>query len=82
MTRGIIQRVEVVKRRLVAARRVARSRPKGLGARLEAEPDPRELLRLYVRITRQISERCGDIVWTLLATQAVEPDVALVVQEG
>jgi AcrR family transcriptional regulator len=53
-----------------------------LGARLASESDPRRLLGLYVRITRQISERCGDIVWTLLTTQAVEPDVAVVVEKG
>jgi AcrR family transcriptional regulator len=38
--------------------------------------DPAELLGLLARISRQIRERCGDVVKVLRSGAAVEPDIA------
>jgi AcrR family transcriptional regulator len=44
--------------------------------------DPAELLGLLARISRQIRERCGDIVTVLRSGAAVEPDIAAAMAEG
>lgn len=44
--------------------------------------DPVELLGLLARITRQIRERCGDIVKVLRSGAAVDADIAATMAEG
>ena len=44
--------------------------------------DPVELMRLGVHLTRQFIERFGDILWTLMAAAAIEPDVATTLEEA
>lgn len=53
-----------------------------LAEQFAACTDPRDAMKLYIRLTRQISERCGDIVWTMIATAGTEPEVAKVVEDG
>jgi len=50
-------------------------------ARLDTR-DPVELLRLLARTTRQIRERCGDVIKVLRSGAAVEADVAATLREG
>lgn len=50
--------------------------------RMAEVTDPREMIALGVRLTRQLIERCGDIIDVQLASAATEPDVARAVQEG
>jgi AcrR family transcriptional regulator len=50
--------------------------------RLGETNDPRETIALTVRLTRRFSDRCGDILMTLMAAAPSEPDVAQVVGEG
>jgi hypothetical protein len=40
------------------------------------------MIALGVRITRQLNERCGDLVGVLVATAPSEPDVAATLEEG
>lgn len=47
-----------------------------------AEPNPRASLDLYVGLTRQFQERCGDIIGTLFAAVGAEPDIAAFAAEG
>ncbi len=51
-------------------------------ALLAVERDPREVLRLLSRLTRQIMERCGDIIGTVFAAAGTEPEMAALLQEG
>src|SRR5688572_7586880 len=44
--------------------------------------DPRAVIALGVALTRRFNDRCGDIVWTLLATAPLEPEVATAIEEG
>src|SRR5215203_6096384 len=44
--------------------------------------DPAELLRIAVRLTRQINDRCADIVGVLLSVAPTEPAVADALREG
>lgn len=44
--------------------------------------DPRAILALVANLTRRFNDRCGDIVWTLLAAAPSEPDVAAVLADG
>jgi AcrR family transcriptional regulator len=53
-----------------------------LAARLGTEKDPGRLVAMAVHITRQVNERCGDLIWVLLSAEPAEPDVAAVVAEG
>ena len=53
-----------------------------LAPQLRASRDPHEVLRLGVRITRQIQERCGDLVEALTSAAAVEPEAAAALAEG
>ena len=50
--------------------------------RMQASDDAEELVGLYVTACSVISQRCGDIIWTLLATAPSEPDIERVVQDG
>jgi AcrR family transcriptional regulator len=43
---------------------------------------PEEVLRAQNRLTRNLQERCGDIVGALIAAAALEPEVEQVVAEG
>jgi AcrR family transcriptional regulator len=57
----------------------------GLGqvaAALGTESRPERLVALGVRLTRQLNERCGDIVRLIIATAPAEPDVAAAYQDG
>lgn len=53
-----------------------------LTARLGSAESPREIIGLAVRLTRQLSERCGDIVDALTSAAAVESDAATAAAEG
>jgi AcrR family transcriptional regulator len=47
-----------------------------LAAELRSSGDARRVLALEVRITRQLAERCGDIVAALRSAAGVEPELA------
>jgi AcrR family transcriptional regulator len=53
-----------------------------LAGRLAQSDDPEEIITLAVRITRQLNERCGDIIGALLSAASVEPDAAAAADEG
>jgi AcrR family transcriptional regulator len=53
-----------------------------LAVQLDATDDPREAVRLGVRLTRRLNERAGDIVWTLFGAAAADPDAAAARDEG
>lgn len=43
---------------------------------------PSEIVAVLVRLTRQIQERCGDIIEALSSAATVEPDLAATLEEG
>jgi AcrR family transcriptional regulator len=47
-----------------------------------SETNPAKLLAKGVHITRQINERCGDLIRVLLSAEPSEPDVAVALAEG
>jgi len=51
-------------------------------ATIAAARTPKDVLRTQNRLTRDLQERCGDIVGALIAAAASEPEVAQVVAEG
>lgn len=53
-----------------------------VGAQLAASEDAAEIVRLGVRLTRQVNQRCGDIIGALLSAAEVEADVAPAAAEG
>jgi AcrR family transcriptional regulator len=53
-----------------------------LVAELPAETDPSQLIARGVHITRQLNERCGDLIRVLLSAEPAEPDAASVVADG
>ncbi|HXW78975.1 MAG TPA: helix-turn-helix domain-containing protein [Acidimicrobiales bacterium] len=53
-----------------------------LAAELFDETDPAQLIAKAVHLTRQLNERCGDIVRVLLSAEPAEPDAAAAVAEG
>jgi AcrR family transcriptional regulator len=53
-----------------------------LAATIAKTDDPRELVRLFARIRRQIRERCSDLVQMLREGAAVEPAAAAAWAEG
>jgi AcrR family transcriptional regulator len=53
-----------------------------LAAELLDETDPARLIAKAVHLTRQLNERCGDIVRVLLSAEPAEPDAAAAVAEG
>jgi AcrR family transcriptional regulator len=53
-----------------------------LAAELGTEKDPAQLIGKAVHLTRQLNERCGDLIWVLLSAEPAEPDVAAAVAEG
>src|SRR5215469_9468858 len=50
-----------------------------LAAQLSSEADPGQLIARAVHLTRQLNERCGDLIRVLLSAEPAEPDVATVV---
>src|SRR5438270_7853737 len=52
------------------------------GAAIATGSTPEDVLRTQNRLTRDLHERCGDIVGALLAAAALEPEVEQVVAEG
>lgn len=55
---------------------------RALAAAIAAATAPSDILGLAVRLTRQLNERCGDILAVLLSAASSEPDVAAVVEDG
>ena len=53
-----------------------------LAQEITTSDQPGEILALGVRLTRQLHERCGDIIAALLSAAAVEPDAAAAMSEG
>lgn len=53
-----------------------------LEAQMAAANDPRQMLRLCVRLSRQVIERCGDIIATVIAASGSEPEMAAILEEG
>ena len=53
-----------------------------LEERMAAAEEPREVLRLCVQLTRQIAERCGDIVAAVDSAARAEPEMAEISEEG
>jgi AcrR family transcriptional regulator len=47
-----------------------------------SESNPAKLLAKGVHITRQINERCGDLIRVLLSAEPSEPDVAVALADG
>lgn len=48
----------------------------------ESTDDPRALLAIGVNVTRQINERCGDVIALLIHASAVAPEAAEAVADG
>ncbi len=53
-----------------------------LGRALGETDDPRELIARAVHLTRQVYERCGDIISVALSAARDDPDAAAVLGEG
>jgi len=51
-------------------------------AQLAESDQPEEIVSLAVRLTRQLNERCGDIISALLSAASLEPDAAAAAEEG
>ena len=54
----------------------------GLTAGLLEETDPPQLIARGVHLTRQLNERCGDLIQVLLSAAPAESDVAAAVADG
>jgi AcrR family transcriptional regulator len=54
----------------------------GLAAELPEETDPGRLIAKGVHLTRQLNERCGDLIQVLLSAEPSEPEAAAVVADG
>jgi AcrR family transcriptional regulator len=54
----------------------------GLAAELMQENDPHQLIAKGVHLTRQLNERCGDLIRVLLSAEPAEPDAAVAVADG
>jgi AcrR family transcriptional regulator len=54
----------------------------GLAAELSHETNPARLLAKGVHLTRQLNERCGDLIQLLLSAEPAEPDAAAIVADG
>ena len=54
----------------------------GLGADLLQETDPAQLIAKEVHLTRQLNERCGDLIRVLLSAEPAEPDAAAALADG
>ena len=54
----------------------------GLASELMQEDDPHQLIAKGVHLTRQLNERCGDLIRVLLSAEPAEPDAATAVADG
>ncbi len=54
----------------------------GLGADLLKETDPAQLIAKGVHLTRQLNERCGDLIRVLMSAEPAEPDAAAALTDG
>jgi AcrR family transcriptional regulator len=54
----------------------------GLAAELLQETGPPQLIAKGVHLTRQLNERCGDLIQLLLSAEPAEPEAAAVVADG
>jgi AcrR family transcriptional regulator len=54
----------------------------GLAAGLLDETDPLQLIEKGVHLTRQLNERCGDLIQVLLSAEPAEPEAAAAVADG
>lgn len=54
----------------------------GLAAEVLEETDPPQLIAKGVHLTRQLNERCGDLIRVLLSAEPAEPEAAAVVADG
>jgi AcrR family transcriptional regulator len=54
----------------------------GLTAELLQETGPPQLIAKGVHLTRQLNERCGDLIQALLSAEPAEPEAASVVADG
>jgi AcrR family transcriptional regulator len=53
-----------------------------LARALHAETNPARLVAQGVHLTRQLNERCGDVIRALLSAEPSEPDAAAAVADG
>jgi AcrR family transcriptional regulator len=53
-----------------------------LAVELFEETDPTQLIAKAVHLTRQLNERCGDIVRVMLSAEPAEPEAAAAVADG
>ncbi|MGP0028762.1 MAG: TetR/AcrR family transcriptional regulator [Streptosporangiaceae bacterium] len=53
-----------------------------LGAGVLAETDPPKMIAKAIHLTRQLNERCGDLLQVLLSAAPAEPDVAAAFADG
>ncbi len=53
-----------------------------LGAGVLGETDPAKMIAKGIHLTRQLNERCGDLIQALLSAVPAEPDVAATVADG
>ena len=53
-----------------------------LAAGVLGESDPPRLLASGVHLTRQLNERCGDLIQVMLSAEPAEPDVAAALADG
>ena len=53
-----------------------------LGAGVLGETDPPQMIAKGIHLTRQLNQRCGDLLQVLLSAAPAEPDVAAAVADG
>ena len=53
-----------------------------LNAEMARETHPRRLIAAAVRLTRQLNERCGDIMRVMFSAASADPDAAAAVADG
>ncbi|HEY1001425.1 MAG TPA: helix-turn-helix domain-containing protein [Streptosporangiaceae bacterium] len=53
-----------------------------LAAGVLQETDPPRLIAKGIHLTRQLNERCGDLIQVLVSAEPAEPDAAAVVADG
>lgn len=53
-----------------------------LGKQLRTAEDPRTIIELGAKISRQLQERCGGLIEALMSAAAVEPEAAAAVEDG
>lgn len=53
-----------------------------LGAGVLGETDPPTMIAKGIHLTRQLNERCGDLIQVLLSAEPAEPDVAAAFADG